>query len=77
MDMNVKDRIKQRVNDINDPKLLDELLKAVELEYEIEHIDELTDLEKKAIDEGISDAESGQLHSNTQASQLVKEWLKK
>ena len=77
MDMNVKDRIKQRVNDINDPRLLDELLKAVELEYEIEHIDELTDLEKKAIDEGISDAESGQLHSNTQASQLVKEWLKK
>ncbi len=77
MDMNVKERIKQRVNDINDPKLLDELLKAVELEHEIEHIDQLTDLEKKAIDEGIADAESGKLHSNSEASQLVKEWLKK
>jgi predicted transcriptional regulator len=75
--MNVKERIKERVNDINDPQLLDELLKAVELEHEIEHIDELTDLEKKAIDEGISDAESGKLHSNSEASQLVREWLKK
>ena len=77
MTMNVKERIKQRVNDINDPQLLDELLKAVELEHEIDHIDELTNPEKKAIDEGISDAESGKLHSNSEASQLVKEWLKK
>lgn len=74
--MNVKERIKERVNGINDPQLLDELLKVVDLEYEIDHIDELTDLEKKAIDEGISDAEEGKLHSNTEASQLVKKWLK-
>ena len=77
MNMNIKERIKERVNDINDPRLLDELLKAVDLEHEIEHIDELTDLERKAIDEGISNAESGQLHSNSEASQLVKKWLRK
>ncbi len=75
--MNVKQRIKERVNGINDPRLLNELLKAVELEHEIEHIDELTDPEKKAVDEGISDADEGNLHSNSEASQLVKEWLKK
>lgn len=75
--MNVKERIKKRVNDINDPRLLDELLKAVELEYEIEHIDELTNVEKRAIDDGIADAEAGKLHSNSEASQLVKKWLKK
>ena len=77
MDMNIKERIKEKVNNINDPQLLDKLLKAVELEHEIEHIDELTDHEKNAIDEGISDAESGKLHSNSEASQLVKKWLKK
>ena len=54
-----------------------ELLKAVELEYEIEHMDELSEPEKNAVDEGISDAESGNLHSNSEASQRVKEWLKK
>ena len=75
--MDIKEKIKKRVNEINDPQLLDELLKAVELEHEIEHIDELTYLEKKAVDEGICDAESGKLHSNSEASQLVKEWLKK
>ncbi|MFY0606199.1 MAG: hypothetical protein JXR10_05760 [Cyclobacteriaceae bacterium] len=73
----MKERIKERINAISDPKLLDELLKAVELEYEIEQIDKLTDVEKKAIDEGISDAEAGKLHSNSEASQLVKEWLRK
>lgn len=77
MIMNIKEKIKQRVNDINDPRLLDELLKAVELEHEIEHIDQLTDIEKNAIDDGISDAELGKLHSSSEASQLVKEWLKK
>ena len=74
--MNVKERIKERVNGINDPRLLDELLKAVELEHEIEHIDEISDVEKKRIDEGISDAEAGNLHTNLKASQLVKQWLK-
>ena len=77
MNMNVKERIKERVNDINDPRLLDELLKAVELEYDIEHFDEISEPEKKAIDEGISDAEAGKLHSNAKASHLVKEWLPK
>ena len=72
--MTVKDRIKQRVDDINDPQLLEELLKAADLEYEIEHSKELSVREKKAIDEGIEDAESGQLYSNAEASQLVKEW---
>ena len=75
--MNIKERIKKRVNDINDPHLLDELLRAVELEHEIEHVEELTDLEKEAIDKGISDAESGKLHSNSEASKMVKEWPKK
>ncbi|MEX0724337.1 MAG: hypothetical protein WD053_10685 [Gracilimonas sp.] len=75
--MDIKEKIKERVNNINDPHLLDELLKAVELEHEIEHMDELSEHEKNAIDQGILDAEAGNLHSNSEASQLVKEWLKK
>ncbi|SDD03247.1 hypothetical protein SAMN04488104_101295 [Algoriphagus faecimaris] len=75
--MNIKEKIKNRINAISDPRLLDEILKAVELEYEIEHVNELSELEKKAIDNGISDAEAGNLYSNAEASQLVKKWLKK
>ena len=74
--MNTKERIKERVNGINDPRLLNELLKVVELEYDIERTPELFDIEKKAIDEGITDADAGNLHSNAEASQLVKQWLK-
>ncbi|MEQ6165626.1 hypothetical protein AAOE16_00410 [Ekhidna sp. MALMAid0563] len=69
--------VKERLDDIHDPQLLDELLNAVNLEHEIEHIDQLSDPEKAAIDEGISDADAGSLHSNSEASQLVREWLKK
>jgi len=75
--MNIKDRIIDRVKNINDPQLLDEILQAIELEHEIEHVHELTIDEKNAIDQGIEDAESENLHSNTEASQLVKKWLKK
>lgn len=57
--MSIKEKIEERVNEINDPRLLDELLKAVELEYGIEHVDELPEPERNAIDEGISDAEAG------------------
>ena len=75
--MDIKEKIKRGVDEINNPQLLDELLKAVELEHEMRYIDELTDLEKRSIDEGISNAESGKVHSSAEASQLVKEWLKK
>lgn len=75
--MNQKERIQERIDGINDPQLLDELLKAVDLEYEIEHVDELTDAGKTAIDRGIKDSELGKLHSNSEARELVKEWLKK
>ena len=72
--MDTKEKIKVRVNNINDPRLLDELLKAVELEYEIEHLDELSEPEKNAIDDGISDAETEKLHSNSEASQLFNDY---
>jgi predicted transcriptional regulator len=75
--MDIKEKIKERVNKINDPRLLDELLKVVELEHEIEHVDELSEPEKNAIDKGIADADAGNLHSNSEASQLVPKWLKK
>ncbi|MDZ7718200.1 MAG: hypothetical protein U5K72_05200 [Balneolaceae bacterium] len=38
---------------------------------------QLTDDEKIAIDEGIQDAESDNLHSSSEASQLVKKWVKR
>jgi hypothetical protein len=41
--------------------------------------DELSEPEKKAIDKCIADADAdaGNLHSNSEATQLVQEWLKK
>jgi len=75
--MDTKEKIKESVNNINDPRLLDELLKAVDLEYEIEYLDELSEHEKIAIDDGILDAETEKLHSNSEASQLVQKWLNK
>ena len=75
--MDIKEKIKERLNHINDPHLLEELSKAVDLEYEIEHETELAEVEKNALDEGIMDAEAGNLHSNSEASQLVQKWLKK
>lgn len=70
--INIKDKIIERVNDIQDPQLLEELLHAIELEHEIEHFHVLTNEEKVAIDEGIKDADAGNMFSNLEATQLVK-----
>lgn len=74
---NIKDRIIERVNDIQDPQLLEELLQAIELEHEIENLQTLSSEEKLAIDKGIEDAESGKLYTNEEASQLITKWLNK
>ncbi len=73
----IKDRIIKKVNEIKDQDLLEELLKAVELEHEIDGIYELSMEEKDAIDEGIEDADGGNTHSNEEASELVRKWLRK
>ena len=70
--MTIKEIIIARVNEIQDPKLLNELLHAVDLELEIEGNQPLTNPEKKAIDEGIQDAEAGNLYSQEEARSLVK-----
>ncbi|GAB3332291.1 hypothetical protein GCM10027429_11500 [Marivirga atlantica] len=75
--MNIKERIIKRVNDINDPELLNELLSAIELEHEIENFHELNSSEKKAIDEGIVEADKGLLKSSEDAKALMNQWLKK
>ena len=73
----VKEKILERVREIQDPQLLKELLQAVELESEIDQIGQLTDDEIAAIDEGIKDADAGKMYSNTQATELVQQWLRK
>lgn len=74
---NVKERIIEKVNTIQDPVLLEELLQVVGLESEIEHSYELSQEEKTAIDAGIDDADSGKVYSNSEAGELVQKWLKK
>ena len=73
----IREKIISKVNKIENQELLEELLKAVELEHEIDEIQELSNEEKDAIDEGIKDAENGNTHSNKEANELVKKWLKK
>ncbi len=73
----IKERIIKKIYEIKDQDLLEELLKAVELEHEIDGIYELSREEKDAIDEGIDDAEAGNTHSSEEASELVRKWLRK
>ncbi len=74
--MHIKEKIKERVNSINDPRLWDELLRAAELAYEIEHLEELSEAEKGAIDHGTSDANAGNPHSNSEGNEGVQKWQK-
>ncbi len=73
----LKKKIIDRIKKIQDESLLEELFKAVELEHEIDSTYELSKEERKAVEEGIKDANQGRTYSHDEADHLVKEWLKK
>ena len=73
----LKRKIIDRIKKIQDESLLEELFKAVELEHEIDSTYELSKEERKAVEEGVKDANQGKTYSHDEASHLVKEWLKK
>jgi len=75
--MTTKERIITRVNQINDPQLLEDILRAVDLELNLEESYQLTELESAAVAEGLKDANEGKLYSQSEAREFVRQWQRK
>ena len=73
----LKLQIIHKISSINDALVLEEIYRLVNIETEMDSINRLSEVEKKAIALGLKDIEEGRVYTSEQANDKVKEWLKK
>ena len=76
--MSTKELILERIKIIKDESILEDLLKIIELEIELDkEIIRLSVKQKSAISEGLKNTENGETFTNEEAHKMVDEWLEK
>jgi hypothetical protein len=74
--MTTKQEIIKKVNAIENPDILDEILNLIEIESDFEEIYAFTDEEKTAVNEGLKDLDEGRSYSNKDSKKIISKWLK-
>jgi len=76
--MSTKELILEKIKVINNESILEDLLKIIELEIELDkEIIYLSVEQKSVIEEGLKNIEDGDTFTNEEAYKLVDEWLEK
>lgn len=70
-------QIISKITSISDELILEEIYKLVSVESEMDSVYRLTDVERKAIDEGLKDIKEGRVYSSEAVENMIKEWLEK
>jgi len=70
----LKLKIINKVSSIEDEMILEEILKLVDLESEMDSVYKLTNIERKALDEGLKDVSEGKVYSSQIAEKMIQEW---
>ena len=73
----LKLQIINRLSTIDDEQVLEEILKLVNFESDMDAVYQLTDAEKKAIDAGLKDVKEGKVYSSEEADMMMNKWLRK
>ncbi|WP_417591516.1 hypothetical protein [Owenweeksia hongkongensis] len=73
--MNVKEKIIERVNAIDNPEILTEILELISAETDAENLYKLNPYEQKSINEGMADVNEGRTYSQQEADNLISKWL--
>lgn len=73
----LKLQIINRLSTIDDEQVLEEILKLVNFESDLDAVYQLTDAEKKAIDAGLKDVKEGKVYSSEEADMMMNKWLRK
>ena len=74
-DTSLKERLINKINEIDDPAILEEVSNLFELQ-ETEAVYQVTDKQKTVIDEAREQVKNKQTLSNEQADKEADEWLK-
>ncbi|MGB1031236.1 MAG: hypothetical protein ACPGWM_01415 [Flavobacteriales bacterium] len=71
---NKKQELLHWVSNLDDPILIDRMLELKESSIE-DWWDDTSESEKAAIERGIKDADSGNIHPHSKAKNIYKKWL--
>jgi len=76
--MNTKEKLLEKISNIEDESMLEDILELVQLELTLNaDTIQLTQEQKIFIDQGLKDIESGNIVTDDIAKKMTKEWLKK
>tara|TARA_B110000285_G_scaffold48687_1_gene55136 strand:- start:13513 stop:13764 length:252 start_codon:yes stop_codon:yes gene_type:complete len=73
--MSIKELIINKVNAINNPKILKEILNLISSESQTEDIYQFSADEKELVLEGINDAENGNSFNQQESDNIISKWL--
>lgn len=74
-EMKTKELILSKVKAIEDECLLEEILKLINLESDLDKTYKVSDEQRAVIDEGLLDIKEGRIHNQKEADELTKKWL--
>lgn len=76
--MRTKEKIIEKIRNIDDESILEDLLEIINLELKLTtNTVQLNGEQKSAIDEGLKDIEEGRFFSDAEARKMTDEWMKK
>nr|MBC7613991.1 hypothetical protein [Pseudopedobacter sp.] len=71
----LKNQIIEKLNNINDETMLNDIYKLIQMESEIATVYQLSNDEKKAVEMTFHDIDAGKTYSSTEANELMKSGL--
>ena len=75
--VDLKKKLKRRIDSIEDELLLEEMLRLAGKEDEVDEVYHLSDEQIKAVEEAELDYRGGEFISGEEADKMIREWLEK
>ncbi len=73
--MTVKQKIIEKINSIEDERILEEIYSLISVEKNFDVIYKFSPSELLKVNEGIEDADNGKYYSQKESEKLVAKWL--
>lgn len=73
--MSIKQQIIERINGIDDPAILNEILNLISAETEMNSVYRLSAEQEKKIEQGLEDVDNGKTMTQEESDKMIQQWL--
>ncbi len=75
--MSTREKVLHKIQNTKDDNLLEEVLKMIDIQAELDEVTELSLEEENAIEEGLSDVMEGRIYEDKDVKEFFQQWLQK